>query len=29
MREFVDEIRVRNGNLEVAIFTMEGTAEEL
>lgn len=29
MRDFIDELRVRNGNLEILIFKTEGTAEEL
>ena len=29
IREFIDELRVRNGNLEIAIFKIEGNAEEL
>jgi uncharacterized membrane protein YhiD involved in acid resistance len=29
IREFIDELRVRNGNLEISIFKIEGTAEEL
>lgn len=29
VREFIDELRVRNGNLEIAIFKIQGNAEEL
>ena len=29
MQEFIDELRVRNGNLEISIYRMEGNAEEL
>ena len=29
IREFIDDLRVRNGNLEIAIFRLEGNAEEL
>lgn len=29
IRDFIDELRVRNGNLEISIFRMEGNAEEL
>ena len=29
LRDFIDELRVRNGNLEIAIFKMQGNAEEL
>lgn len=29
IREFIDELRVRNGNLEIALFKMEGNVEEL
>lgn len=29
IRKFIDDIRVRNGNLEVAIFRPEGSIEEL
>ena len=29
VREFIDELRVRNGNLEIALFKIEGNAEEL
>ena len=29
IRQFIDDLRVRNGNLEIAIFRLEGTAEEL
>ncbi len=29
IREFIDELRVRNGNLEIALFKIEGNGEEL
>lgn len=29
IRDFIDELRVRNGNLEIALFKIEGNAEEL
>lgn len=29
VRDFIDELRVRNGNLEIAIFKIQGNAEEL
>jgi uncharacterized membrane protein YhiD involved in acid resistance len=29
IRDFIDELRVRSGNLEIAIFKIEGNAEEL
>jgi uncharacterized membrane protein YhiD involved in acid resistance len=29
IRDFIDELRVRNGNLEISIFKLEGNAEEL
>lgn len=29
VREFIDELRVRNGNLEIALFKIQGNAEEL
>ena len=29
IRDFIDDIRVRNGNLEISIFKIEGNAEEL
>lgn len=29
VREFIDELRIRNGNLEIAIFKIQGNAEEL
>ncbi len=29
MREFIDDLRIRNGNLEIAIFRLEETSEEL
>ena len=29
VQEFMDELRVRNGNLEISIYKMEGSAEEL
>ena len=29
IREFIDELRVRNGNLEISIFKIQGNAEEL
>ena len=29
LRDFIDELRVRNGNLEISIFRLEGSAEEL
>lgn len=29
VREFIDELRIRNGNLEISIFKTEGNAEEL
>jgi hypothetical protein len=29
IREFIDDLRIRNGNLEIAIFKLEGNSEEL
>ena len=29
IRDFIDELRVRNGNLEISIFKLEGNTEEL
>ncbi|MBR3845727.1 MAG: hypothetical protein IKM40_04055 [Clostridia bacterium] len=29
VRCFIDDLRVRNGNLEINIFKIEGSAEEL
>ena len=29
LRDFIDELRVRNGNLEIAVFKIQGNAEEL
>ncbi len=29
LRDFIDELRIRNGNLEIAIFKLQGNAEEL
>ncbi|MBR2381694.1 MAG: DUF4956 domain-containing protein [Clostridia bacterium] len=29
IRDFIDELRVRNGNLEISILKLEGSAEEL
>jgi uncharacterized membrane protein YhiD involved in acid resistance len=29
LRDFIDDLRVRNGNLEIAIFKIQGNAEEL
>lgn len=29
IRDFIDELRVRNGNLEISVFKIEGNAEEL
>ena len=29
IRDFIDEIRIRNGNLEIAVFKPQGNAEEL
>ena len=29
VREFIDELRIRNGNLEISIFKTQGNAEEL
>lgn len=29
VRNFIDELRVRNGNLEIALFKLQGNAEEL
>jgi hypothetical protein len=29
LRDFIDDIRVRNGNLEVAIFRVESSVDEL
>jgi hypothetical protein len=29
IRSFIDDLRVRNGNLEIQIFTLEGSTEEL
>lgn len=29
LRDFIDELRIRNANLEIAIFKMQGNAEEL
>jgi hypothetical protein len=29
MRDFIDDIRVRNGNLEIALFRIDVNSEEL
>ena len=29
MRKFIDDLRIRNGNLEISILRIEGSAEEL
>ena len=29
LRDFIDELRVRNGNLEIAVFRIESSSEEL
>ena len=29
IRDFIDELRVRNGNLEISILKLEGSIEEL
>ena len=29
LRDFIDELRIRNGNLEIAVFKIQGNAEEL